>query len=141
MTPNTGKRRQTLSLADAIAKVCTAARMIEFRENVKPHERERIKEAFKILIEPNAPDALDGKKNLEYHQLLRRLKDSGDAQMVMVCIVGLGRWAMFNSREKFKLQLAEEMESCRDSWDTHQIRSIARECWTEGRITLFIANA
>ena len=93
--------------------------MIELRENVKPHERNRIKEAFEMLIKPHAPDGMVGKKKeFDYVQLLRRLNNSGDAQLVMVCIVGLGRSALLSLREKVKLHLAKEMKSCRDKWDT-----------------------
>jgi hypothetical protein len=130
MRTNTKRCQQSLSLAEAIAKACTAAKTIELRGNVKPHEHKRIKTAFD-MIKSDALDTMDEKKKA-YDLLLRRLYASGGASMVTVCIVGLGGWALSSLREKVKLHLPENMVACRANWDTERLRSVAQECWMEG---------
>ncbi|PVH90394.1 hypothetical protein DM02DRAFT_547890 [Periconia macrospinosa] len=138
MRPTTGSRQQSFSLADAIAKICAAAKSINLRENVKPHERKRIQEAFALLVEQQTTGAIpENKKSRGYNWLLQKIYNAGGAQLVMVCIIGLGRWAMLSLKEQVKLYLPEEMKKYRDEWDTQILQSVAQECWTEGHIAPF----
>ncbi|KAF1992774.1 hypothetical protein P154DRAFT_452035 [Amniculicola lignicola CBS 123094] len=133
-------RYQSLSLADAVGKILHATETIMLRESVKPHERERIKEALGVLLPHEARTMPTNKKQVDYERLLQKLYDAGGPQLVVVCVVGLGRSVILSLREQVKLHLPGEIKKHEETWNTPLLLSLAQDCWIEGNTTRLPTN-
>jgi len=122
-----------------VSKICETAEDSIRRSNLKPNDRARTKEAFEFLIDAQkwieAPSYCK-KGNLQ--EYLRQLYAVGEAQLVMVCVIGVGLAAMCATKKSDRRKLLAEIVLHQRKWDAPILQSLAQQCWIEGNITAFL---
>lgn len=122
---------------DLVDKICAAAEHTS-PENLTTQDRKRVKDAFTLLIEPQKwADAPKYQKKVNYNEYLGKVKDAGNAQLVMVFILSIGAFTICTLKKRDRLQLLADIKLKRETWDTPVLKSLAQELWIEGHITTF----
>jgi hypothetical protein len=128
------KAPRPTTVPKSIASILKAVKTLG---SLKPHQRKRIKEAFTILSRlEQTDDTPKYQKRGDYDGFLRRMLATGGAQLVMVCVLGIGHYALCSMSEPVKMELLTEMKHHERDWDIPKLRLLAEECLTEGFITI-----
>src|SRR2546423_8114961 len=91
----------------AVAKLRSNAETITLRKGVKPHEEERIKEAFDLLFvqQPELPNKKAAERRKAYLQFLGNVYQICGAQFVVLCAIAFGRSMVKTYTEEARLHL------------------------------------
>jgi protein tyrosine phosphatase len=117
-------RSKSLSIADAIAKLCDAAQVISRRGGLKPSELKRVREAAAAITESNNVTTSDTEEGDAYQQFLRKVFKNAGPQMVVLCAAGLGRTAVKGMKDRVRVDLPFELKDQATSLESTIIRSI-----------------
>jgi hypothetical protein len=100
------------AIEGAVAKLRSNAETIKLRKGVKPHEEERIKEAFGLLFvqQPELPNRKAAERREAYLQFLRNVYQICGAQFVVLCAIAFGRSIVRTYAEKTRLHLPEAIK-------------------------------
>jgi hypothetical protein len=122
-----------------VEKICAAAKHAAKHtspESLTTVERDRVKDAFQLLFDPQQWEAAPKyQSKVNYKEYLERVQKQGNLQLVMVFILGLGAYVICTLKKCDRLQLLEDIEREREEWDIPVIQSLAQDCWIEGHIT------
>jgi hypothetical protein len=82
------------------------------------------------------PASLKYQKHVDYQGFLCRMLATSGAQLVMVCVLGIGHYAWCSMSEPLKTGLLTEMKHHERDWEIPKLRLFAEECSTDGFITI-----
>lgn len=123
----------SLTIPEALSKLLDAAKMIELRRSVKPHQHTRIKNAFLLADEPGRiPHTKTEQRREDYRKLLRDLRAHCGPEVVIPCALGLGQTAVGNMREAFRLHLPGEVAKHRDEFKSPFIKGLVQTDYCNG---------
>ena len=89
------------SAGEAVQKLIDAFTLIQYREDVKPHEATRIQDAFSSMTESFQEGSSHTiKRRNTYRWFLKKVQDAAGPQMVVLCAVGLGQSAIAGMRDR-----------------------------------------
>ncbi|KIW51163.1 hypothetical protein PV05_09911 [Exophiala xenobiotica] len=120
-------RSSSISIIEAMQKLRDAAKAIELREGVKPHEERRVKEALILLANDTAPQALGARAQSTYLDFLKKVQKVASLSMVVLCVIGLGKSRIGFLREKVRLDLPYEILESIASLDSECLRRLVKE--------------
>ena len=125
---------QPLSINTALSKLFTEVETIKLREGVKPHQAKRIKKAFVLLEQFSEPSSLrTGERRDYYKRFLKRISDDCGAQLVVICVVGLGQSAIASMREPTRLRLQVEIKKYEKALKCPILDRLAEEYRVKGK--------
>ncbi|EGD95577.1 hypothetical protein TESG_03052 [Trichophyton tonsurans CBS 112818] len=114
-----------------MTRLSREAETIRLRGNIKPHEENRVREAFALLArEPgSAPSTKTKGRQNTFREFLIKLNDYGcGPQFVVLCVVGLGQSVVVSMKEAIRLRLPLEMKNRQHTLTGPVLQRIAEEC-------------
>jgi hypothetical protein len=117
-------RSKSLSITDALAKLCDTAQIISRRGGLKPSELKRVQEAAAAITGSNNVTTSDTEEGDAYQQVLCKIYKNAGPQMVVLCAVGLGRTAVKGMKDRVRVDLPFELKDHAASLESTIIQSI-----------------
>ena len=124
---------QSLSINDAVQKLLTASETIRLRGNIKPHEDQRVKQAFNLLAQGQTPaTSKTNERRNSYRHFLSYIDKECGSQMVVLAAIGLGQSAVGGMRESARLRLPLEVKKHERSLTASILQEITRRYSSRG---------
>lgn len=143
-TPQGGTSRYaSLSLEEALRKLCESSEIIESREGVKEHEGKRIQEALRLVQRLPAPApaaSKTAKRKESYHQFLRRVENLCGLEIVTLCAVALGKSAVASMRDHVRLRLPSKIKIEKDTLKCSTLPKLIEEYSNKGSLSQFLID-
>lgn len=135
MTTSTTKRvYKSLTTTQALSQVLQAAQTIELRQSVKPHEGNRIANAFHLAGHPEFKHTTRTEKRRErYKWLLKEVLSDSGPEAVVACVFGIGKTGIGNMRIAELERLPGEILRNKERFKTPYIQELARRYGYSGK--------
>ena len=127
---------QSLSINDAVQKLLTASETVRLRGNVKPHEDQRIQQAYGLLAQGNtSPTSKANERKNNYRHFLYCVDNECGSDMVVLTAIGLGQSAVAGMRESARLRLPLKVKKHERSLTVSILQELACKYSSKGKFS------
>lgn len=104
-------RNERLRLSAAVEKLLDTSKLITLREGVRKSEARRVQDGLELIERPEI-EATDrtSTRRMQYQRFLKKVKEVGGPQMVVLCTACLGQSSLALMRERDRLLLPAELK-------------------------------